>query len=113
MIALGQDDTVQQRIQHPPGREQIIKRGQRARLGRLRRGARGFKVRPRGRNEQRAAVGQHHDQLQPAPAAHPASQLERAAFPRVAGPDYSNRRREAIEVGLVSCLPSTESVIAT
>jgi hypothetical protein len=106
MIALGEDDTVQQRLQHPPDREQIIKRGQRARLGRLRRGGRRLKIRPRGRNEQRAAVRQHHDQLQPAPAAHPTPQLKRAALPRMRTPNDPHRRREAIEVGLVSCLPS-------
>lgn len=56
-----------------------------------------------------AAVLEHQDQLKLTPAAHPAGQLKRAALKRVAGPYDPDGRREAIEVGSVSCLLSTAS----
>ena len=54
-----------------------------------------------------AAVRQHQDQLQPAAAAHPPHQLKRAALPCMTRPQHPHRRREAIEMGSVSCLPLT------
>jgi hypothetical protein len=104
IISLPADDTLQQRIQHSTRGEQIIKRPQRP--GRWRLG-RGLQVSPGGREQQTAAVRQLDDQLQPSMAAHPPGQLKRAALPRVSRPQHPNRRWEAIEVGLVSCLPLT------
>jgi hypothetical protein len=57
-------------------------------------------------DQQATAVPKHHDQLKLALAAHPARQLERAALKRVTRPHDPHRRREAIEVGSVSCLLS-------
>ena len=57
-------------------------------------------------DEQATAVLKHEDQLQLAPAAHPARQLKRAALQRVTRAHDPDRRREAIEVGSVSCLSS-------
>jgi hypothetical protein len=102
IIPLAQDDTLKQRLEHPPRRQQIIKRSQRARPGRF---DRALQIGPRRRHHQVAAVRQHHDQLEPAAAAHPSHQLKRAALPRVTRPQHPHRRREAIEVGSVSRLP--------
>jgi len=60
-------------------------------------------------DEQATAVLKHEDQLELAPAAHPAGQLERAALKRMARAHNPDQRREAIEVGSVSCLPSIGS----
>ena len=102
MIALGQDDTLKQRLQDATGSQQLPKRGKRPRHHRLRLG---LQIRPLRRQKQRAAVREHEDQLQPTPAAHPAPQLKRAALPRVTPPDDLHPLRVAIEVGSVSCLP--------
>jgi len=102
IIALRPDDTLKQRHQHPPCREQIAKRTERPGQRRL---DRALQISPRGRNHQVAAVGQHHDQLQPPTAAHPAHQLKRLSLPRVTRANDPHPRREAIEVGSVSCLP--------
>ena len=59
-------------------------------------------------DEQATAVLKHEDQLELAPPPHPAGQLKRAALKRVARAHNADRRREAIEVGSVSCLPSIE-----
>jgi hypothetical protein len=104
IISLPADETLQQRLQHPPRGEQIVERPQRS--GRWRLG-RGLQVGPGGRQQQTAAVRELDDQLQPPVAAHPPGQLKRAALPRVSRPQHPNRRREAIEVGLVSCVPLT------
>jgi hypothetical protein len=101
---LGQDDTINQPIQDASHGEQISERSQRPRLDRL---GRGLQVGPHRRHHQMAAVRQHEDQLQPTPPAHPPHQLKRAALPRMPRPHDPHRRREAIEVGSVSCLPST------
>ncbi|MDP9135330.1 MAG: hypothetical protein M3N56_10960, partial [Actinomycetota bacterium] len=69
IIAPGQDDTLDQRLQHPPRLQEIVKRAQRPR--RRRRPGRAPQVGPRGRDHQMAAVWQHQDQLEPAAAAHP------------------------------------------
>ena len=66
-----------------------------------------FEICPGGRNEQGTAIRQHQDQLKLTPAAHPAGEPKRAALQPMAGPHNSDRRREAIDVGSVSCLPST------
>jgi hypothetical protein len=102
MIPLAQDRTLKQRLKHPPHREQIIKRAERPR----RRLDRAPQISPRGRDHQMTAVRQHHDQLQPTMTVHPTHQLKRAALPRVTRPKNPHRRRETIEVGLMSCLPS-------
>jgi len=104
IIALGQDD--KQRLQDPPRRQQIIKRAERSSRRRLDRAP---QVGPPGRDQQMAAVWQHQDQLQHPPAAHPPHQLKRAALPRMTRAHHPHRRREAIEVGLVSCPPSPAS----
>jgi hypothetical protein len=114
IIAPGQDDTAptspllkqtgtQHAVQHPPHRQQVPHRAHRPRLERL---DRTLQIRPRRREQQPTAVRQHQDQLQPPPAAHPPDQLERAALQRMPLPNDPDRRREPIEVGLVSCLPS-------
>src|ERR1039458_130273 len=88
---------------HPtPHRQQAPHRPPRPRLERL---DRTLQIRPRRRDQQPTAVRQHQDQLQPPPAAHPPDQLERAALQRMPLPNDPDRRREPIEVGLVSCLP--------
>jgi hypothetical protein len=104
MFALGQDDTLKQRFQDPPRAKQIIERSERPGL---RRPGRSLQVRPRRRDHQMTAVRQHHDQLQATATAHPAQQLKRAALPCMTGPQHTHQRREAIEVGSVSSLPST------
>jgi hypothetical protein len=68
-----------------------------------------FEICPCGRDEQGAAVRQHQDQLELPAAAHPADQLKRATLQRVARPHDTDRRREAVEVGSVSCLLSIAS----
>jgi hypothetical protein len=110
IIALGQDDTLEQRVKNPSRGEQIIKRRQRPRPGRV---GRDLQIGPRRRDEQVASVRQHHNQLQAPAAPHPPHQLKRAALPRVPRPPNPDRRREAIEVGSVSCLPSTASPTTT
>jgi len=57
-----------------------------------------------------AAVREDQDQLQTPTTAHPAHQLMRPALPRMRAPDDPDRSREAIEVGLVSCVPSGRSI---
>jgi hypothetical protein len=106
IIALGQDDTRKQRLEHPPRREKIIQRRQRPTV---RRSRHCLKVGPHGRDHQVAAVRQHDDQLQPTAAPHPPHQPKRAALPRMPSPDDPHRRRKAIEMGSVSCLPLTAS----
>ena len=114
IIAASQDDTppldrpaalgnAQHPVQHPPQHRQALKRGQRPR--RLPPSA--LQVRPRRRNQRPAAVRQHQQQLQPPPPAHPTEQPKLAALQRMARPCYPNRRREAIEMGSVSCGRST------
>jgi len=66
-----------------------------------------LKICPLCRDKQGAAVLEDQDQLQLAPAAHPARQLKRAALQRVTRAHDPDGRREAIEVGSVSCLPLT------
>jgi len=102
IIPLAQDDTLNQRAEDSARRQQILKRSQRARPRRL---DRALQIGPRRRHHQVAAVRQHHDQLQPAATAHPPHHLKRAALPRVTRPHNPHRRREAIEVGSLSCLP--------
>jgi len=106
MIALGQDDTLEQRLEHPSRGEQIPKRAQRPRPDRPRRG---LQIGPRGRDHQMTGVRQDQDQLQPPAPVHPAHQLKRLSLPRMRASDDPHRRREAIEVGLVSCVPSISS----
>jgi predicted metal-dependent phosphoesterase TrpH len=103
IIPLAQDDTLNQRVQDSARSQQIVKPSQRARPGRF---DRALQIRPRRRHHQVAAVRQHQDQLEPAATAHPPHQRKRTALPRVTRPHNPHRRREAIEVGSVSCLPS-------
>ena len=63
-----------------------------------------LKICPFCGDKQGTAVLEHQDQLKLAPATHPARQLERAALKRVARAHDPYHRREAIEVGSVSCL---------
>jgi hypothetical protein len=103
MIALAQDDTLEQRLEHPSRREQIVKRAQRPRPDRLRCG---LQIGPRGRDHQMTGVRQDQDQLKAPAPVHPAHQLKRLPLPRMRAADDPDRWREAIEVGLVSCVPS-------
>jgi predicted metal-dependent phosphoesterase TrpH len=109
IIPLAQDDTLNQPVQDSARSQQIVKRSQRARPGRF---DRALQIRPRRRHHQVAAVRQHQDQLEPAATAHPAHQRKGAALPRMTRPHDPHRRREAIEVGSVSCLPSIASTIS-
>jgi hypothetical protein len=106
IIALGQDDTLKQRLEHPSRGEQILKRAQRPRPRRLRRG---LQIGPNGRDHQMAAVRQDQDQLKAPAPVHPTHQFKRLSLPGMRAPDDPHRRRVAIEVGLVSCVPSGRS----
>jgi hypothetical protein len=106
----GQDATPQHTVEHAARLEQIGERGKRARSRPL--GGR-LEISPPGRNQRAAAVRQHQDQAQRATAAHPADQLKRAALQWVTRPHDPHRLREAVEVGSVSCLPSTASTTTT
>jgi hypothetical protein len=102
----GQDATPQHTVEHAARLEQIGERGKRAR-GRLLGGR--LEIGPPARDQRAAAVRQDEDQLEPVPAAHPADQLEGAALQWVTPPHDPDRLRETLEVGSVSCLPSTRS----
>lgn len=80
MIALGQDDTLKQRLEDPSRGEQILKRAQRPRPGWR---WRGLQIGPRGRDHQTTGVREDHDQLEAPAAVHPAHQLKRLSLPRV------------------------------
>ncbi|HEY3728292.1 MAG TPA: transposase [Solirubrobacteraceae bacterium] len=95
--------SAQHTVQHPPHRQQIPDRTKRTR--RLRSGAT-LQISPRRRNERPAAIRPHQQQLQPTSPAHPPGQLKRTPLQRMARPNHPDHRREAIEVGSVSCLPS-------
>ncbi|HEX2703311.1 MAG TPA: hypothetical protein VHM72_07765 [Solirubrobacteraceae bacterium] len=84
MIALGQDDTLKQRLEHSSRGEQILQRAQRPRPGRLRRG---LQIGPRCRDHQMAGVRQDQDQLKAPAPVHPAHQLKRPSLPRVPSSD--------------------------
>jgi len=84
MIALGQDDTLQQRLEHSSRGEQVLKRAQRSRPDRL---GRGLQIGPRGRDHQMTGVRQDQDQLQTPAPVHPAHQLKRLSLPRMRAPD--------------------------
>jgi hypothetical protein len=96
-------DSLQHTIKHSPRRQQVLQRPERPCRWRV---SVALQIRPFCRDKEGAAVLKHQDQLQLAPAAHPARQPERAALKRVACPHNTDRRREAIEVGSVSCLLS-------
>ncbi len=96
-------DSLQHAIEHSPRRQQVLQRPERPRRWRL---GVALEIRPICGDKQGAAVVKHHDQLQLAPAAHPASQLKRAALQRVTCAHDPDGRREAIEVGSLSCLLS-------
>jgi hypothetical protein len=106
IIPSGQDDTLKHRREHPRQRQQII---QRAEHPRPRGSGRRLEVRPRRRDQRPAPVRQRQDQLKPAATAHPPDQGKRAAFPRVTRAHDPHPPRKAVEVGSVSCLPSTGS----
>jgi hypothetical protein len=80
MIALGQDDTLEQRLEDSSRGEQILKRAQRPGPDRLRRG---LQIGPRGRDHQMAGVRQDQDQLKTPTPVHPAHQLKRLSLPRM------------------------------
>jgi hypothetical protein len=80
IIPLGQDGTREQRHQHPPQRQQIRERPERARHQRFRRSV---QIGPGSRDQQMTAIRQHQNQLQPTAAAHPPHQLKRTTFPRM------------------------------
>ncbi len=88
MIALGQDDTLEQRLEHPSRREQILERAQRPRPDRR---WRGLQIGPRGRDHQMAGVRQDQDQLKAPTAVHPSHQLKRLSLPRVSSSDDPHR----------------------
>jgi hypothetical protein len=114
IIAPGQDDTApvgrlirqvstQHAVQHPSHRQQLLGRAQRARGQRP---GLTLQIAPRRRDPGAAAVRQHQEQIEPPAAAHPPDQLKRADVQRMARPHHPDCRREAIEVGSVSCLLS-------
>jgi hypothetical protein len=88
MIALSQDDTLKQRLEHSSRGEQILKRAQRPRPDRR---GRGLQIGPRGRDHQMAGVRQDQDQLKAPAPVHPAHQLERLVLPRVSSSDDPHR----------------------
>ena len=90
----------------PNFRHPHVQRGQRPRPRRL---DRCLEIGP-GRRDQRAAAARAREgQLEPSVPAHPAHQLERTALQWMTRTDDPHRRREAVEVGSVSCLLSTRS----
>jgi hypothetical protein len=95
-------DSLQHAIEHPPRRQQVVQRPERPCRWQV---GVALEIRPFCGDKQGAAVLKHQDQLQLAPAAHPARQLKRAALQRVTRAHDPDGRREAIEVGSVSCLP--------
>jgi hypothetical protein len=102
IIALGQDDTPNQRLEHTARGQQVLQRPQRPSGRRVRRS---LEIGPRRRDQRAAVVRQHEDQLEPAAAPHPAHQRERAALQWMTRPHDPHLLREAVEVGSVSCLP--------
>lgn len=88
IIALAQDDTLNQRRQHPPGGQQILKQTQRPCPDRLQHG---LQIGPRCRDHQMAGVRKDQDQLQPSVAVHPAHQLKRLSLPRMRTPNDPHR----------------------
>jgi hypothetical protein len=88
MIALGQDDTLKQRLEHPARGEQILERAQRPRPDGL---GRGLQIGPRGRDHQMAGVRQDQEQLKAPAPVHPAHQLKRLSLPRMSAPDDPHR----------------------
>jgi hypothetical protein len=102
----GQDATPQHTVEHAARLEQIGERGKRPAARPL---AGRLEIRPPGRDQRAAAVRQDEDQLEPTPTAHPADQLKRAARQWVTRPHDPHRLRETLEVGSVSCVPSTKS----
>ena len=81
IIALGQDDTLEQRLQHPPRREQILQRAQRPRRRRPGRAPPGRSTPPG--SSAWLPSGSTRISSSRAAAAHPPHQLKRAALPRV------------------------------
>ncbi len=113
IIAPRQDDTTdaggaigqtsaQHAVQHPAHPQQILERTQRPRN----RTPGPSQVSPLRRNERPAAIRHHQQQLQPARPAHPPGHPKRTPLQRMARPHHPDHRREAIEVGSVSCLLS-------
>jgi hypothetical protein len=98
-------DSLQHTIEHSPRHQQVLQRPERPRRRRV---GVAHEICPFCRHKEGAAVRQHQDQLQLAPATHPARQLKRAALQRVTRAHDPDRRRKAIEVGSVSCLLSIE-----
>jgi hypothetical protein len=88
MIALGQDETLQQRFEHSSRGEQILKRAQRPRPDRP---GRGLQIRPRSRDHQMAGIRQDQDQLKAPAPVHPAHQLKRLSLPRMRAPNDPHR----------------------
>ena len=108
IFAPGQDDTLKQPVEHAPRRQQILKRPQRPRRRRLRQA---LQVRPPGRDQRAAAVGQHEQQIQRAATAHPAHHRELMALQWVTRTHDPHHRREPIKVavGSMSGLPLRRS----
>ena len=88
MIALGQDDTLEHRLEDSSRGEQILKRAQRPRPDWR---WRGLQIGPRGRDHQMAGVRQDQDQLKAPATVHPAHQLKRLSLPRVSSSNDPHR----------------------
>ena len=72
---------------------------------------RGVQVRPFGRDQRTRAVRQDQHEKQVAATAHPSQHFQRLPFERVAWAHDGYLIRIPIEVGSVSCLLSTRSII--
>jgi hypothetical protein len=75
-------------------------------------GRHGFPTReigPVGRNQGARAVRQHQDQTQPTLPVLAAEDFQRLPFKRMMSPNYPDEPRH-LDVGSVSCLPSTASI---
>jgi len=64
-------------------------------------------IRPDGRDQRPRAIGQHEHELERSVAVHPRHHAQLLPRQRVSLPGDPHRRRKALEVGSVWCLPST------
>jgi hypothetical protein len=93
--------------------EQVGERAEERRSGRWlanRHGSPSRQIGPVGGDQRARAVRQDQDQLQPTPSLEPAENFEHLAFKRMMGPNDRDPSRH-LDVGSVSCLPSTRSAM--
>jgi hypothetical protein len=111
MIWLARVRAVKQSVHDDAGVQQVPDRAEELHLPLLGRARRGLQVGPGRWDQALAAVRQDQDEIELAPAAHPAEHRQRPALERVTAPDDRDLGREALEMGSVSCLLSTASTI--